>query len=247
MNASQYDPSKSPKFSEATRLLQEKKYPEAIAILEQLARDKPSEGEYWFALGLAQAANNAIPPALSALEKACAATPRPPRSCYHYGRLLQSIGRHEEAVRAFEAGGRGADDSVLLSAKAVSYEAMFQYAEADQAFRAALAESALRPANSAEVQFRYASFLIRQDKYEAALWQLSQMLRKQPFAGSAWRLKATVLITLGRNADAADSLEQAIAHGERNRQNLLMLSKLYAQLGEKDKADSYLREADPSR
>ena len=52
-------------------------------------------------------------------------------------------------------------------------------------------------------------------------------------------------MAVGRKEDAADALEQAIAHGERNRDNLLLLSRLYNELGNKEKAQSYKNEATP--
>ncbi|MCX6614416.1 MAG: tetratricopeptide repeat protein [Acidobacteria bacterium] len=201
--ALQYDPNLSPKFSESSRLLQQQRFPEAISILETLTKEKPAVGEYWFALGIAQAASGNSTASLAPLEKACTIPDRVARACYHWGRQL------------------------------------------DQAYRGALAESALRPKNSAEIQLRYSAFLIRQGKIEASLWQLDQVIRKQPFFGIAWREKAGLLMAVGRKEDAADALEQAIAHGERNRENLLLLSRLYAELGNKDKAQSYKNEATP--
>jgi tetratricopeptide (TPR) repeat protein len=243
--ALQYDPNLSPKFSESSRLLQQQRFPEAISILEALTREKPAVGEYWFALGIAQAASGNSTASLAPLEKACTIPDRVARACYHWGRQLQSMRRHADAIVAFDKAGKNAEDSVLLSAKAQSYEALDQPALADQAYRGALAESALRPKNSAEIQLRYSAFLIRQGKIEASLWQLDQVIRKQPFFGVAWREKAGLLMAVGRKEDAADALEQAIAHGERNRDNLLLLSRLYSELGNKEKAQSYKNEATP--
>ncbi len=241
--ALQYDPNLSPKFAESSRLLQQQRFPEAIAILETLTRTKPEVGEYWYALGIAQAASGNSNAALLPLEKACTVADRIPRACYHWGRQLQAMRRHSEAIAAFDKAGKNAEDSVLLTAKAQSYEALDQPSAADQAYRGALAESALRPKNSAEIQLRYSGFLIRQGQIEASLWQLDQVIRKQPFMGTAWREKAGLLMAVGRKEDAADALEQAIAHGERNRENLLLLSRLYAELGNTEKAQAYKDEA----
>ena len=243
--ALQYDPNLHPKFAEATRLLQQQKFTEAIALLEPLTRDKPQIGDYWFALGIAHAAAGNLNASIEPLRMACAAQQRPPRSCYQYGRVLQMSKRYEESVAAFLAAGKNGEDSQLLSAKAQSYEVLGKLSEADQAYRGALAESALRPKNSADIQYRYGEFLIRQNKFEASLWQLNQVLSKQPFFGPAWSGKGRVLMLLDRNADAADAIEQAIAHGERNRENLLLLGRLYALLGDDTKAELYRQEAAP--
>lgn len=243
--ALQYDPNLHPKFVEATRLLQQQKFVEAVALLEPLTREKPQIGDYWFALGVAQAASGSLAASLEPLRMACASQPRPPRSCYQYGRMLQMSNRFAESIVAFQSAGKNGEDSSLLTAKAQSYEAMNNLPEADQAYRAALAESALRPKNSADIQYRYSEFLIRQKKFEASLWQLNQVLRKQPFFGQAWREKGRVLLLLDRNADAADAIEQAIAHGERNRENLQLLARIYALLGDTAKAEMYRKEAAP--
>ncbi len=241
--ALQYDPNLSPKFTEASRLLQQQRFPEAISILDKLTKEKPAVGEYWYALGIAQAASGNITDSLAPLEKACTIPDRVARACYHWGRQFQSMRRHSDAIAAFDKAGKNAEDSLLLTAKAQSYEALDQPYAADQAYRGALAESALRPKNSAEIQLRYSAFLIRQGNIEASLWQLDQVIRKQPFMGIAWREKAGLLIAVGRKEAAADALEQAIAHGERNRDNLLLLSRIYAELGNKEKAKSYKDEA----
>jgi len=244
---SQYDPNQSPKFTQATRLLQQQKFVEAIALLESLTKDKPNVGEYWLALGIAHEANQQVPAALAPLEKACQASPRPLRACYYFGRTLQSLGRHAEAVSAFELTAKGSEDSQMLTAKAQSYEILGNQTAADLAFRAALVESALRPNNSAAIQLRYSQFLVRVGKLESALWQLNQCLQKQPFEGMAWRVKAHVLVSLDRKEEAVDSLEQAISHGQRTKDTLLALSRLHEALGNKEKAEAYRLEAAPAR
>lgn len=239
--ASQFNADFSPKFQQASRLMQENKFVEAIAILEDLTREKTEVAEYWHALGLAHAANNNSAAALKPLETSCQLR----RGCYTLGRLLQSQNRHADAIAAFQRAPQSEQHSELLVALARSAEITGDLVAADLAHRRALAESALRPANSAEVQVQYSRFLIRQRRFESARWQLDQSLRKKPFNGAAWRDKALVLIELDRKEEAIDALEQAIAHGERTRENLLALSRLYATIGNKEKAEEYLKEASP--
>ncbi len=241
----QFDPRYSPKFAEATRQVEQRNYAAARVVLEELTQDQPQVGDYWHLLGVTLAATGELKAAESALEKACRAEQKPARACYQWGRVLQASGRHEAALQAFAAGPRGGIDAATLTARALSLEALGRYREADDAYRAALAESALRPRNSAEIQQTYASFLIRQRQWEQALWQLRQVLRKQPFAGEAWLQQGGVLVELGRLSEAVDSLEQALAHGQRNRSNLRFLSDIYSRLGDSEKAERYRREAAP--
>jgi Tfp pilus assembly protein PilF len=243
--ALQFDPQYSPKFAEATRQVEQRNYAAARVTLEELTRVQPHVGDYWHLLGVTLAAVGELGPAEAALAKACRAEQKPARACYQWGRLLQAGGRHDEALAAFAAAPRGGVDAATLTARSLSLEALGRVRSADDAYRAALAESALRPRNSAEIQQSYASFLMRQRQWEQALWQLRQVLRKQPFAGEAWRQQAGVLLELDRLAEAADSLEQALAHGQRNRENLQLLSSVYSRLGDNEKAERYLREATP--
>jgi tetratricopeptide (TPR) repeat protein len=232
-----------PKFSEAIKLLEQRRYAEAIALLRPMTLAHPTNGEYWLALGLALAASEQFDPALDALGRAFHADPRPPRATYHYARLLQYRNRHQEAIAALKTIDH--PDSQALLALTQSLEAVGDPRGADQAYRRAMSEAALRPRESASIQLRYAQFLLRQKSFEAALWQLNQSIRKQPFEGLAWLEKARALVFLNRLEEAADSLEQALAHGQRNKENLLLLSRIYARLGDKGKSESYRREAEP--
>jgi protein O-GlcNAc transferase len=244
--ALQFNPDFSPKFQQASKLMRENKFAEAIALLEELHREKPASTEYNFALGLAHAASDNKMKAMPYLDTACRAKPSTTRACLYYGRLLQTLGRHKEAVEAFETVPQVGQSSDYFTDLALSHERLSNFRAADSAYRAALSESALRPANSAEVQLLYARFLLRQGRWESALWQLNQSLRKKPFNGQTWREKATALIQLDRKEEAADSLEQALTHGERTKENLLLLSKLFQALGHKDKAEEYRKEAQPN-
>jgi tetratricopeptide (TPR) repeat protein len=240
---SQFDPVFSPKYSEATRLLQQQRWNEAALLLEDLTRDQPSVSTYWHALGLLRASQGQLEPARAALEKACLGVSPPRLACAEWARLLQKLGRHAEAIVAFNRSPRADADSQTLAARALSLEAVGNYRDADRDYRAALAESALRPKQSAAAQLLYARFLMRRQHWEAALWQLRQTLRKQPFLGPAWQDQATVLLLLERREEAADSLEQALAHGQRTKENLLLLSRVYREMGNADKAESYRQEA----
>lgn len=244
--ALQFNPDFSPKFQQASQLMRENRFAEAITLLEDLLRDKPASTEYNFALGLAHAASGNKPRALPYLHTACNTKPTTTRACVYYGRLLQSLGRHKEAVAAYDLTPSVGLTSEVHADRAVSHEFLGNLQAADADYRSALSESALRPANSAEVQLLYAKFLARQGKLESALWQLNQSLRKKPFNGAAWKEKAVTLIELGRNEEAVDALEQALSHGERTKANLLILSKLFQSLGDQAKADEYRKEAQPN-
>jgi predicted Zn-dependent protease len=241
--AMQFDPALSPKYAEGLKALREQKYTAAVPIFEALTNTRPEVPDYWLGLGTALASANRLTDSLPALERACNVQPQIPMACLTYGRVLHATRRHAEAIQVLERASRHSESALLYATKAAAHEALGQWMEADRAYRAALAENALRPAQSAETQLRYALFLVRRQQAEAALWQFKQVIQKKPHWGAAWLEQARTLASLNRIPEAADSLEQAIAHGERRKDTLLALSELYTALGDRTKADSYRQEA----
>jgi tetratricopeptide (TPR) repeat protein len=241
----QFDPNLSPKFAEGMRLMREQKFTEAVAVLEKLTADRPEVGEYWLGFGSALAASGRLEDSLAPLGKACAATPAVPQACYQLGRVYHHLTRYEEALAAYSRGEKQTESTQLAWGRAQTYEKLGRYVEADAAYREALAAAALRPRQSAEIQLQYAMLLRRAKKLESAMWQFSQILRKQPFWGAAWLEKARTHLAMDEKQEAAEALEQAIAHGERRKPILLALSEIYTALGNTEKANEYRKEAEP--
>lgn len=216
----------------------------AIPALEKAARAHPEKPEFVRAYGAAVAASGDLEGALPHLERACRLRPRLALACFQYGRTLYFLNRFDLALQAYEDAQAAQDmGATLYSARAQALEALGRSEEADLEYRKALADSALRAAQSADIQLKYGLFLYRRGMVEAALWQYEQAIRKTPHIGVLWREKARALLQLGREGEAAKALEQALAHGERKKENVLLLSRLYERLGEAQKAETLRREA----
>lgn len=218
-------------YKEGLRAAEQKQLLLAIDGFRRAVREKPENAEYQRAFGVALAANGDPELAVKPLEKACLLDARLPEACYQYGRVLAQLNRHEIALAAYERGQLRGESASLFTARAQSLEALGQIRKADEAYRAALSESALRLEQSAQVQLLYAGFLSRHMLYDAALWQAEQSIRKRPLDGAAWVEKARILSNLDRPLEAIPALEQALAHGQRNRANLLFLAGLYSRTG----------------
>jgi tetratricopeptide (TPR) repeat protein len=241
-------PRSSPVYAYPQNALSMKAYKEGLLALEQkqlllaidgfrrAVKEKPENAEYQRSFGVALAANGDAELAAKPLEKACLLDGRLPEACFQYGRVMAQLNRHEVALAAYERAQLRGETAALFAARAVSLEVLGRLREADEAYRAALSESALRAEQSAQVQLRYAAYLGRQGHYDAALWQVEQAIRKRPLAGPAWVEKARILSSLERPAEAIPALEEALAKGERNKANLLFLAGLHSRAGNAVKA-----------
>lgn len=196
--------------------------------------------------GAALATQGRFAEAAPLLEQACRAPAAPERNlaCYQWGRSLFYLKRHEEALAAYALAEQfGVFTPLMYLARAQSLDALGRRKEADYDYRHALATSALRPAESANIQLSYGNFLARQGEHAAAIWQFDQALRKDPADARLWREKARSLLALGQTAEAKAVLEQALDQGQRSRETLLLLGRIYQRLGQPDLAKSLIDEA----
>ncbi len=241
-------PSPQKLYQEGTAAFEAGDFARAEALYQQALRGKPAELEYARALGASIASQSRFGEALPYLEKACRqSTPALPNrglACYQWGRTLHYLQRYADAVEAYGLARQAAPFTAqMYFGRAQALDALGQLKEADYDYRHALAESALRLNESAVIQLAYGNFLARQGNHEAALWQFDQGIRKLPHEQRLWQEKAKSLLALGRDREAAESLERALAHGARNRETVLLLSRVYQKLGQNDKARIYSDEA----
>lgn len=230
------------RFDEAMRLLRENQFLNAASILEGLGTEFPERLEVQLNLGQAYSAAGQFEKALPPLRRVCEFKDFDPKACFLLGRVYFVLHRYEESLATYQRAATVSSGATLDVAMAETLEALGRGAEASLSFRAALAESSLRHAESARVQVRYGQFLARQGNWESALWQYAQAVKKQPLWGQAWLEKARALEQVERWEDAADAYEQAIAHGERNRENVTRLASIYGRLGKGEKAKALLAE-----
>lgn len=84
-----------------TLLVAQKRYDDAISLLERLTKEEPDRAELLYHLALAYRGMDRPAEALSILEKALALRPNLARGWLHKGFTLNSLDRAEEAVDAF--------------------------------------------------------------------------------------------------------------------------------------------------
>jgi tetratricopeptide (TPR) repeat protein len=245
-------PSPQKLYQEGTAAFEAGDFARAEALYQQALRGKPAELEFARALGASIASQGRFADALPHLERACRhTTPALPNrgvACYQWGRTLYFLQRPADAIEAYGMARQASPFTAqMYLGRAQALDALGQVKEADYDYRHALAESALRNPESAVIQLAYGNFLARQGNHEAALWQFDQAIRKTPHEQRLWQEKAKSLLALGRAREAADALERALAHGSRNRETMLLLSRVYQGLGQNEKAQSYLDEANGKR
>lgn len=249
-------PSPQKLYQEGTAAFEAGDFVRAETLYRQALRGEPATLEFERALGATIASQGRFGEAIPHLEKACRQSmpPLPNRglACYQWGRTLFYMQKPAEALEAYRMAKQAAPFTAqMYLGRAQALDALGQVKEADLEFRHALSESALRAQESAQIQLVYGNFLARQGKHDAAIWQFEQALRKAPFDQRIWQEKAKSLLAMGREKEAAEALERALAQGtasgSRNRETVLLLGRVYQRLGQADKARRFLDEADGKR
>lgn len=168
-------------YLEGNAAFSKQDYPRALELYRQALAEDPENAEFLRSIGAVHGAQNNFAEARVWLEKSCQAKSPSALGCLQLGRTHYFENNFEAALTAI-------DRSISIKnlgaraafARAQVLDRLNRNAEADLEYRKALADSALRPAESGEIQLVYANFLLRQGKPAAALWQLDQALRKRP-------------------------------------------------------------------
>ncbi|MFN7922698.1 MAG: CRTAC1 family protein [Bryobacteraceae bacterium] len=109
-------------------------------VAERLFASRPADPAAQKWLGMTYAAQEKFAQAHSPFETACRMTPRDPDACYYLGRTLYSLSRFELALAAYgKAAATGARNGRTLLGMALAYEALERDAEAERAYRDAIA------------------------------------------------------------------------------------------------------------
>jgi Flp pilus assembly protein TadD len=90
------------KYDEAVRLLDQERYPEGIALLEQVTVDAPNVTAPFINLGIAQSRAGRVEDAEASLKRALALSPRHPLAFNELGMLYRKTGRFAEARASYE-------------------------------------------------------------------------------------------------------------------------------------------------
>jgi len=137
------------------------------------------------------------------------------------GELLNKLGRHQEALDAYEAALQNSSLSAMESARASrgkgnSLELMGRHEEAMKAYKDSLNKTNL------EFQMNPESYLAWRDKgatlyrmgmYEEAIVAYDEALKNSDYPGQVWSMKADALKALGRIAESEKAREKAESLG----------------------------------
>jgi len=74
----------------------------ALALLREVARERPDHQQAWSTIGFVLAERGELAAALDAFDRALALDPRDSGTHFNVGYVLQQQGRHEEALAALE-------------------------------------------------------------------------------------------------------------------------------------------------
>ncbi len=164
-------------------LLATRSVAEAVEAFEQAVAIDPNYAQGWAALAEAQA-----------LLPSYAAVP-----------MRDADKRSLDAARHVLA--LNPDVALAYVAQGIVYANQMRWADADRAFRRALA---LAPGD-AEAMDQYAQFLYGAGQLNPALAEIERALRHDPFSGTSGAVRAQLLFVLHRDADALRQIESTLA------------------------------------
>jgi choline-sulfatase len=214
---------------EATRLQNERRYPEAVARFEKIVAANPNMADAWENLGLSLHHLGRFEPALAAYEKALELSQGADHVALGAARVLLEMGRFEDAkVHAELALATNPAAAHLLLARLA-----FAGDDLEAASAAARASLAAR-ANAVAPYLLLAQIEIKRQNSDAALVHIAEAEKVQarrqddePAAGLFF-VKGDIFARLGRNAEAAEAFLREIRTSPDDPRSYCRLSVIYA-------------------
>jgi tetratricopeptide (TPR) repeat protein len=213
--------------------------PAALLLVQPAALDAPA----WMERGRQALEKRAYAAAADAFAKACESAPSNRDACYYFGRTLQSLDRYEEARRAFEqslAHAAKLDTARVHRALALTYVGLVDPAKAEPHFRAAIRAYT---GDGDDPRVDYGAFLVRQSRAAEAVPILTKAVKEKPDSARAYAALGRAQLETSLPADAAASLEAALALDGAAWQVRLLLVRAYQLLGRSQDAQRELATA----
>ena len=208
----------------------------AITSFRKSLELRPADAGTWKALGAVYAASNDYGHAEEPFHRACLLNAKLPDACLYFGRTLYLLDRFEQAVNVLRTARQNDPrNPQILRIEAMSFEAMGKEADAEVAFREALALDGPSAPNE-DPAIDYGVFLYRQGRAEAALEPLQAALHRHPDASRAHLELGCALLELDRVDQAVTHLERAVALDPTAARGHLLLGKAYQRLGKPELA-----------
>lgn len=212
-------------------------------LLMQGEQTQPDASE-WKRQGQAMAAENKFTAAVGPLTKACNLDPRDEEACYYLARILDMLGRWDEARAPFDKALRAAPRRMLARvhrAVALNFMALGRMTEAEQNFKAAIAMRIYAESLPEDPRVDYGAFLFRQGRIDEALQLLPEAVRDAPKSARAHAELGRVLLHCGKPDAAVESLERAVELDPGAPSVRLLLGRAYLQTGRTDEGQHQLQ------
>jgi Flp pilus assembly protein TadD len=182
-------------------------------------------------LALSHIAREEYAEASEPLRKACDLSPGDPDACYYYGRNLYSLNRFEPALAAFERARKSGHKLWrTLAGQALALDALNRPAEAERAFREAVARTKGESNQENDPRIQLGAFLTRHGRASEALPPLAACLKGFPTSNSGLFEQAKALAQLDRNTEAAQSLQRLLSLDPSHQPARLLLDKVNARI-----------------
>jgi Tfp pilus assembly protein PilF len=222
---------------------QRRDYPVAAQQLKRAAELDPRHAAAWKALGVVHAAQENYAAADIPFQRACELDRKLEDACYYYGRNAFALNRFELSLAAMKkALPHDRRPFRIHLGIAQSLEGLGRTAEAEAQFRTAVQLLAERPAApDFDPRLHYSVFLFRQGRLEPALASIQPVIADYPAAARPRLEAARPLFHLGRLAEAGAELEKAVAADPGYTAAHLLLGRIYARLGQPEKAAHHSR------
>ena len=184
-----------------------KRYPEALAPLNQLLKLIPEFDSAWFLKGYALSALNRKQEAIASYDQALNLKADYPEAWYNRGMALFTLRRYTEAIASYDQALKlQPDDPAAWYHRGIALSSLSRKAEAIASYNQALK---LQP-NLPQAWYNKGTALSALGRYTAAIASYNQALKLQPNLPQAWYNKGTALSALNRKQEAIKSYNQAL-------------------------------------
>ncbi len=216
------------KFDLAVALIDANQLPEAIAILEPLTVERPSDAKLFTLLGAAYEAAGDFPKALKAYASAVQNDPNNSDLYLDYTRLLMDLDRYGEAARIVLQGMKNTPDAYALNLRLGSIDmTLGQYDLARQLFQKAIDEHP-------DIALGYvalAQAYMRDGKDGDAAKLLADVRKKLPADAMVEYLYGLALSHLSQSDEAIAAFQRSVALDPKVAESHYELGKMYFHSG----------------
>ena len=228
----------------ATQDFRSGRFADAEAKLRAVLKDEPRQAYGWKVLGVVYAAQGMHDLASEPFAKACQLNSKEVDACYFLARNHYLRNRFEEALQLFtQLRKTSSKDWRYHNGAGLAFSGLGQYREAERAFREAMRYENGHASLDEKPAINLGSLFLREGRATEAFDVLTKVTSDYPAAARAWFEQGKAALQLDRLQAAETALQSAVAARPRYGQAHLLLAKLYARMGDGEKAAEHRRRA----